>query len=248
MESKTLNQTEWDRQAGMHVLLVAGGPADTEWIRKMIHERIRNKKAKGSEPDCRTILVGVDAGVLRIEEAGAAADLVIGDFDSVKPEQKERILKTYPEQILLDPVKDDTDMEAALRRILTMKPKSVTILGATGGRLDHLLANLRLLKLFADAGIPAEILDSQNRIRMLRGSVALRKKDMYGRYISLLPASGDLTDVTLRGFKYPLKSAVLPMYGSLGVSNELLEEEGEISFSGGYLYLLETRDEPVKQY
>ena len=246
MDSKTVNQIKWDQKVGQHVLLVAGGPSDTEWVKSRIQESIQAKKGPDSEPTCGTILVGVDAGVLRIEEAGAMADLVIGDFDSVKPEQKERILKNYPEQILLDPVKDDTDMEAAFRRLLTMKPKSVTILGATGGRMDHLLANLRLLKLFADEEIPAEILDPQNRIRMVRGSVILRKNELYGKYISLLPAAGDLTDGTLRGFKYPLKGAALPMFGSLGVSNELLEEEGEISFSGGFLYLLETRDELTK--
>ncbi len=220
---------------GCHAVLVAGGTADPELI-KEISRDVR----EGESP----FLVGIDAGVLRIEEIGEIPDLVVGDFDSVDPDTGRRIRDTYPNRLILDPVKDDTDMEAAVRLMIRKGPVRVTILGATGGRLDHTLANLRLLQLFSDAGIPAALLDRQNRIRILTGPERIRisRKDQYGKYISLLPVKGDVEHLSLRGFKYDLEDGVLPLFSSLGVSNEIVNAEGEIEFPSGYLYLMETRD------
>ena len=41
--------------------------------------------------------------------------------------------------------KDYTDTELALRRAIDDGADIITIFGATGGRLDHLLANIRIL-------------------------------------------------------------------------------------------------------
>ena len=60
--------------------------------------------------------------------------------------------------------------------------------------------------------------------------------------MSLIPVSETVRDITLRGFKYPLEHASLEPFSSLGVSNELKEETGEIIFPQGLLYLMETKD------
>ena len=48
--------------------------------------------------------------------------------------------------------------------------------------------------------------------------------------------------IKLEGFKYIPKGGVLFKEDTLGISNELIKEEGRISIKRGYLLLLETRD------
>ena len=43
------------------------------------------------------------------------------------------------------PEKDETDMELAFNWAVEQKPNNYSIFGATGGRLDHLFANVQLL-------------------------------------------------------------------------------------------------------
>ena len=61
-------------------------------------------------------------------------------------------------------------------------------------------------------------------------------------YISLLPIGGDVTGITLQGFKYPLHMHTMTCANTLGVSNELTGERGKISFQTGILACFETRD------
>ena len=60
------------------------------------------------------------------------------------------------------------------------------ILGATGGRIDHLWANVQSLAIPFKAGVHAEILDSQNRIFLLgEGETHIKKSEAYGPYFSV---------------------------------------------------------------
>ena len=69
--------------------------------------------------------------------------------------------------------KNYTDTELALRRAMEWAPESILLLGATGTRLDHTLANIHLLRLASEAGSDTAIEDADNRIRLLiSGTVA----------------------------------------------------------------------------
>ena len=232
-ESAAVRSSEPNR--GEHWILVGGGNADPGLICRTMEEE------SDSGVPCR--ILGIDAGVPATEAAGYKPDMVLGDFDSVTDEDRKRIIDQYPERVLLDPVKDDTDMEAAIRFILRKNPSKITILGGTGSRMDHTMTNLRLLVIAAGAGVPAVLLDTTNRIRVLTGSVTLKREDLFGTYVSLLPVEGEVRGITLRGFRYGLSDAALYPFSSLGISNELTGEEGEILFSGGMLYMMETKDE-----
>lgn len=233
----------------MKLIMVAGGELDQEFLQHVLDE---------AGPDRR--IMGIDAGVLAVEVSGYTPDYVIGDFDSVSAEERQRILDTYQEKRVLCPVKDDTDLEAAIHWILEGMPvgdeaegipatgkveggiEEVLLLGMTGNRMDHTLTNLRLMAHFPKAGIPAVMLDRKNRIRILTGSVKIKKEELYGPYISLLPVFGAVEGITLKGFKYAIENAVLEPMSSLGVSNELIEPVGEILYPEGLLYLMETKD------
>ena len=187
-------------------------------------------------------LLGVDAGVLQIEQTGYIPDQVIGDFDSVSESDRLRILDRYKEKRVLNPVKDDTDMEAALHLAVAMRPEEILILGGIGSRMDHTMTNIRLLAIPDQAGIPAVILDPHNRIRRIESGTMIRKEEQYGKYISLMAVSEEVRGLTLKGFKYSLTDGTLPAETSLGISNEIIDDQGMISFTGGRVLLLETKD------
>jgi len=219
----------------MKLIMVAGGSLDEEWFSRIIPEN-------ASDENDNYKFMGIDAGAIRLIRMGITPDYVLGDFDSVSSEEMAEILGCGAEKRVLNPIKDETDLEAALRWAVDINPDSVLIFGATGGRMDHTLANLQLLSIPLKDGIPAMILDPGNRIRRIRGSVMLRREELYGKYISLIPVGGEVKGLFLSGFKYSGSEISLPGNSSLGISNELTEDVGEIWFESGELLLIEARD------
>ena len=52
-----------------------------------------------------------------------------------------------------------------------------------------------------------------------------------------------MTGLTLEGFKYPLDHFTLTnMSGGLGVSNEILAEQGRVSYKDGILLMIQSKD------
>lgn len=143
---------------------------------------------------------------------------------------------------LHQPEKDDTDTELAIKRALAMNCSHITLLGATGGRLDHMIGNIHLLFPCLQKGTYAEIVDSQNRLYLIDGEHSFRKGEVWGKYISFLPLTEEVTGITLKGFKYPLTDRDISIGTSLCISNELVEEEGIVTLTDGVLITVESHD------
>lgn len=86
------------------------------------------------------------------------------------------------------------------------------------------------------------MMDVHNRIRLIDKGITIKKKEQFGKYVSLLPFAGEVVGLTLKGMKYPLTGYNYPCFSSLGISNEIAGEEGEISFTGGVLLVIESKD------
>ena len=162
-------------------------------------------------------VVAVDGGLEAAKELDIIPDVIVGDFDTVHPE----ILAYYRkmEHIVWEvhqPEKDDTDTELAI--------------------------NIHLLFPCLQKGTYAEIVDSQNRLYLIDGEHTFRKGETWGKYISFLPLTEEVKGITLRGFKYPLTDRDISIGTSLCISNELVEEEGTITFSDGVLITVESHD------
>lgn len=168
---------------------------------------------------------------------------VVGDFDSVSKEillfyQKDKQIIFYP----YHPEKDNTDTDIALTLAIQLKSSNITIIGALGGRMDHALANIHILKKALRANIPCQILDHDNKIYLLDKETKLSKSKLYGQYISLIPLTTTVEGVTLTGFKYPLTHACMSIGESLGVSNEMIHDVATISLTSGIFIVIESRD------
>ncbi|MCR5214620.1 MAG: thiamine diphosphokinase [Eubacterium sp.] len=193
-------------------------------------------------------VIGVDRGTLTAMEAGLPISLSVGDYDSLLEGEDKKLSQLDNKQVL-NPIKDDSDTEHSLRMAIDMKPDRIYMIGVTGGRLDHELSCIRMLRLAAEEEIEAYILDEKNRIRVARGEVEISKNisfyyrdgDYKRHYVSVLPYGDQLRDLTEKGFKYEIENFRLAADNSRGVSNELKQEKGIISCQD-YMIIMETRD------
>lgn len=153
-----------------------------------------------------------------------------------------------PEMIRLTPMKDDTDTQHALQMALDKGCDCIHIFGATGTRLDHVLGNMQLLGYALRQNAECVMIDPYNRIRLLNKEIVLKKEHQFGKYVSLIPYTPEVTGITLEGFLYPLKdytmSSFYQEHATLisGVSNEIVDEKAKIFLESGILVLVEARD------
>ncbi len=213
------------------ISIVSGGPADPAFVADYIEKF-------GSD-----IVIAADKGLDTCARAGIVPDIVLGDYDSTDMRGRLDELRSSGAYVEVYPAeKDFTDTEAAVRCALRKGAEEIVILGATGGRLDHFLANLDLCLLPLRRGVKCTIADERNEIMLLDSGITLRAKYTAGRYVSLLPFTDRVSGVTLTGMKYPLSDACLVRGSSLGVSNEVTCETARIDFREGILVLVLSRD------
>lgn len=188
-------------------------------------------------------IIGVDRGVEFLYRHDIVPSYIVGDFDSL-PEEIVDYYR-YETKVPLreyNPVKDASDTEIAIRLGITLGCSELVILGATGGRIDHLWANVQTLMIPFKAGVEAVILDSQNKIRLIGGETHLKKEEAYGKYFSVFPLGQEVHEFSITGAKYPLHEHTLTPYDSLCVSNQIAEDEAVIDFTTGIVILMETKD------
>ena len=116
------------------------------------------------------------------------------------------------------PEKDETDTELALQKAQAIGSGEIAVLGATGGRIDHMLGNIHLLFPCLQKGIHAWLADPQNRIYLIDGEHEFKRSALWGKYISFLPLTEQVNGITLEGFKYPLFEKDIEIGTSLCIS------------------------------
>lgn len=212
-------------------LIVTGGQIDDNFAVRWINEHSFD------------VLIASDSGMEFFRRANLTPDIIIGDFDSVREETLDFFRgRDNIQWTKLNPMKDDTDTEAAIRLAIEKGAEDITLLGATGSRIDHLLANIELLGIGLEKKIPMQILDAHNKIRMIDSGIKIKRDEQFGRFVSLIPYSMEVKNVTLTGFKYPLDNYCMRKFNSLGISNEITADEACISFTDGVLVVVEAVD------
>lgn len=188
-------------------------------------------------------LVALETGALFLLQHDITPDYVLGDFDSVTEAEKEYITTKCNHVESCDPIdKDETDTEMALNWALQQNPKEIVLLGVLGTRFDHSLANVHLLLKCWQTKIPCRIVDKHNQIQLVGDASSLTiEKDGFEQ-VSLLPLTSEVSGITLQGFQYPLQDATLHIGKSLGISNILQDQEGDISVKLGKLLVIQSKD------
>lgn len=218
------------RKNNAKVLIITGGSIDEAFLIKLVDINQYSE------------IIAADHGLLAGDQLNLPLDFIVGDFDSVPKEIIEKYQRNNIPIITFPIEKDKTDTELAIDLAIEHHAQSIDIVGATGSRLDHTLANMHLLTIPLNKGIEAHIIDANNKLYLKKENFAIQKNNQYGDYISFLPFHGDVKDLSLRGFKYPLDNVTLSAGESLCISNELIDDIGEVHFSQGTLMVFETKD------
>lgn len=173
------------------------------------------------------INIAADKGWLNAEKLGIKPDVLVGDFDSLDfiPGNVE-IIK-HPVQ------KDDTDTLLAVRIGLERGCNEFYIYGATGGRLDHTVANIQTLHFIAENGARGYIVGEEN-ITVIKNSYIRFTKDAKGT-VSVFSLNGTSNGVCIEGLFYELNDAELTSVFPVGVSNEFVGKEAKIGVKDGFL-------------
>lgn len=209
--------------------IVAGGPRD----------HLANLEKFHTDD---VVWVGVDRGVTYIKEFGLPIHNAFGDFDSITSSEMKELVESIEDVAIFSAEKDKTDTEIALEWSINQKPEKIIIFGATGGRIDHLLANIHLLIHSIKGETLIEIIDKQNHITLHTPGTYTIKKDRNKKYTSFIPISLEVKGITLEGFKYPLKNCHIGLGSTLCISNELIHEVGTFSFEDGILIMIRSCD------
>ncbi|TWW13262.1 thiamine pyrophosphokinase [Dellaglioa algida] len=211
--------------------ILVGGPKE-QWPDELVAGNIRGP------------WIGVDRGALRLVQLGITPELSIGDFDSMTESEFKLVTQHSRHTKTANPEKDDTDTELALREaIANFTFDTVMIYGATGGRIDHLLANLFFIfrEPFNTMFEKICLVDKQNSIRFFKpGSYHLVKEDGK-KYLAFIPLT-QVTHLSLIDEKYTLNKTDF-LYPVSLASNEFVGDTGEFSFKSGVVAVIQSRDD-----
>ena len=182
------------------------------------------------------LIICCDGGVRHLQKTGIQPDVIIGDMDSIDPDQ----LESYSRQgvkIIKHPAnKDYTDTELALDYAINLKPAAIYIWAALGGRIDHTLSNVFLLEKGKTVSIATYLIDEYCEAFLLNGNVTFSKSA--GQTVSLIALSPQVEGITLRGFQYSLDDATLRMGESRCISNIIKEDNATVSLRSGNLLVI----------
>lgn len=211
-------------------LIVTGGSVDYDWAKNYI---------AAAEFDG---VIAADSGLMHCKKLGIKVDYCLGDFDSFEG-GVDGAIQEFGSDIKIYPCeKDDTDTWLAIRAAKELGYTSVVLLGATGSRLDHTMANVGNLFLAQEEGIEAVIIDKYNKIYPSKKENVFEKDKLFGKFITIIAFDGAVTGVSYEGFKYGANDITLKSGSSLGVSNELLSQKGRILIKKGKAIIFETKD------
>ncbi len=204
-----------ETESGVTVVVVAGGDSPTP-------EEIARLPAN-------PIVVAADAGLEHAAAAGLAVAAAVGDMDSVSPEalaaaeQSGTRIERHPAD------KDQTDLELALELAARLADR-VIVIGAAGGRLDHLIGNLAVAASPRWFGVAVEAWLGDARAVVVHGQRTLSVEP--GSTVSLFAVGGPAR-VSTTGLAWALDGEILEPLTSRGVSNQATTSSPQVAVSEG---------------
>jgi thiamine pyrophosphokinase len=179
------------------------------------------------------MIIAADKGAQYCLQSGITPGLVVGDMDSLDQESAERLSALGVAMKRVNADKDQTDTEIALDEAIGRGAKRVEILGAIGGRVDHTLANIHLLRKAMHHGVAARITSETQQIFLVDSSQAITGSK--GFTVSFLPLTQQVDGISLTGFQYELEEASMEIGKPYGISNVVTGDQAWVKVGKGIL-------------
>lgn len=180
-----------------------------------------------------SLFVCADGGADAALALRRTPDAIVGDFDSVTPEAL-RGLAGVPQ--FRDPDPGRTDLEKSLDFILArVAVPEIRVLGATRGRLDHVLGHISVMHRYL--GRNTIILeDDHGRAFLARDEVRLEARP--GTLVSFFAVGQPVPGLATEGLEYALQDVTLQMGVQDSVSNVIKKNPAWIRFPGGVILVV----------
>ncbi|MFM7270278.1 MAG: thiamine diphosphokinase [Actinomycetes bacterium] len=204
-------------------LVFAGGePVDPRW-----QAEVAARARAGA------VVIAADSGLHHVHALDLTATRLVGDLDSASEAAVARA-RSEGTPVEAHPIdKDATDLHLALDAARRAGATRITVLGAGGGRHDHLLANALLLAAEEFADLDLDACFGSDRVTVVRRHARLAGAP--GDRITLLAVGGPARGITTTGLRWSLTDGTLEPGSSRGVSNEFTEVAAEVTLTAGVL-------------
>jgi len=183
------------------VLIANGEVSETQYVKSII--------------DSNNFFISIDSKPENLNKLGIKPNLILGDLDTASihnSDSNTKVIKLYDQS--------KSDFEKSLDYCISENIRNLYILGATGERDDHNLANIMIAQQYSDV-LHIELITNFFQIFFVNGSKEiLEKKDRNLSMISLL----DDNKITTSGLQYNLSNEKLNSY-SHGISNRIVSDK-----------------------
>lgn len=172
-----------------------------------------------------------DGGLNHLAKLDLLPHMVIGDLDSITELGRKYIEDKNINTIKYPSIKDATDTELAIEYLIEKNYKEIILMGGTGTRLDHTMANIFLLNMIKDKGAIGKIIDNNNIIQLLDKDMEIQ--NLEDAYVSIIPIVEEGINVSLDGFYYDLIKEDIGFASTVGVSNKVTRHKAQIKVHSG---------------
>jgi thiamine pyrophosphokinase len=186
-----------------------------------------------------SFVIAADGGAHLARQMGQAVHLLIGDMDSIESDLLHDLQKNGCELMRFPAEKDETDLELALLEAAKRGADWVRIIGALGGRLDQMLANVHLLNLPDLQGVDVRLVANQQSTWVINAGEHPLMGEA-GDTISLLPLGESAAGISTYGLQYPLRDETLHYGSARGISNVIQEAGARLTLREGRLLVVHT--------
>ncbi len=185
-------------------------------------------------------IICADGGMNHLAKINKKPDLVVGDLDSISESALSYIRNNNISVEKYSPIKDATDTELAMEYLIDKGYKEIILMGVTGTRQDHTMANIFLLDTLYDKGIKGKIIDDNNIICLTDDYLKLQYLE--GSYVSIIPIVQEGIVISLNGFFYNLDNEFIRFGSTHGISNKIIDDFGIIKIHRGRALVFVSKD------
>ena len=186
--------------------------------------------ANGAFPESDTLLsildtadkiICCDGAVNKLVNSGREPSIIIGDLDSAK----ESIKQKFADRLIHIKDQNTNDLTKAVNWCLSQGINKVIIMGATGEREDHTIANIALLSKY-EQEINIKIMTDNGVFIPISETTTF--ETFIGQQISIFSQNPEVA-LSSEGLKYPLQNLKLSSWW-MGTLNEATADKITISF------------------
>jgi thiamine pyrophosphokinase len=204
----------------MHALILAGG--ELELSSDVIHI------AKAAN-----FIIAADSGIRHAQNLHLKPNLIVGDFDSAS-ETDLSAFKDIPKKGFSTD-KDWLDLEIALDEVLKLEPSKISVLGATGGRIDQTLAAILIASAHTARNISLH--SGKQSIFFMQDEASMTLELAPNTLFSLLSLKDDAV-MSVKNARYELEQFRLAYGVGLGVSNRVSQSPLQLDLSNGLIAII----------